>query len=188
MIRQPRYLRHPLAHKVTLRVVLQPILYWIIHPYRIRPRCARLHLKLRVVNPRLVIQKILRQMIHPQPPINVQMMRQKTHQHRPHPKIDPPRSRQCPHVRIHQGIPRLTLLPSLQQQRIVLRTQILKGPVHRPIFIRTLLLKLLYEVIMPLDARQKCRYRPTVFLLLTKRFRGLINLLNRQITPSDVNR
>ena len=115
-------------------------------------------------------------------------MRQKTHQHRPHPKIDPARSRQCPHVRIHQRIPRFTLLPSLQQPRIVLRTQILKRPVHRPILILTLLLKLLYEMIVPLNPRQKCRYRPTVFLLLTKRFRSLVNLLDRQIAPSDVHR
>ena len=74
MIGQSRQLGHPQAHKFALTVVLNTVLHWVVHANCIGSRGARLHLKLRVVNSRLVVQKIFGQMINPLTPINIQVV------------------------------------------------------------------------------------------------------------------
>ena len=75
MIGQSRQLGHPQSHKFAAAVVLNTVLHWVVHANSIRSRGARLHLKLRVMNSRFVVQKIFGQMVNPLAPINIQVVR-----------------------------------------------------------------------------------------------------------------
>ena len=61
----------------------------VVNSDRIDPRCARLHLRLRVVNTRLIIGELARQMQGWQAPMQPQMIAGKAHQHSAHAKIQP---------------------------------------------------------------------------------------------------
>lgn len=87
----------------------------VVDAQRVIARSARLHLELRVVDPRLEIEEEARQMRGAQPPILPKGKGEETGQHRPHAEIEETRGRQAAHTGIHHRVARLPRRPSLKR-------------------------------------------------------------------------
>jgi len=110
---QTRNLRNPLPNKRAIRIKLLTLQIRIknpkvrlgITPHRSRP------LPTTVVTRQIKIQQLPSKMSLTQTIINQQMLRQKRSHHHPQSVMHPTRLVQTPHRRIHNRIPRPTLLP-----------------------------------------------------------------------------
>ena len=144
---------HPTLDKNPIWILIKALFDRVVNSDRIDPRCARLHLRLRVVNTRLIIGELARQMQGWQAPMQPKMIAGKAHQHSAHTKIQPTGGNQGSHTRIHHRIAGLTLLPRGKIGVIHrLLAQLIIGRMHVFKFDAGLVFKLLNKMAMPMQA------------------------------------
>lgn len=110
-----------------------------------------MHLKLRKMNTRVVIQKNTGQVVDTPSPVLFQPMTQKAYQQGPHSKINPSRFQEGPHAGIDQRVPGLSKLPSLDVIASVGPCQVGIRLVNGLGFVAGFLLEFLDKMVMPLQ-------------------------------------
>lgn len=154
-IRQLCEFRHPLPDEVAVRIMFAGIEYRIINPDGVNSSSAGLHLKLRVVDAGLKIQKLPGQMVRPCLPGLPERVRKEGNQHGPHPEVDVAGGVHTAHRSIYQREARLSGLPGFYLGSIRFGTQVIEGGVEIFKLNTALAFKFLNKVVAPAQAGQE---------------------------------
>ena len=109
---------YPLPDKMTVWILIHSLFHGVIDPDRIYAGCPRLHLHLRPVNARLIIDEQPGQMMSRLAPIQPQMVTGHGHQHCPHAEIHPTGGVQAAHAGIDKWQSGFAPFPCPQSVRI----------------------------------------------------------------------
>ena len=152
--------RHIGANEGAGRVLIDALLYGIINAHRIDARSSRLHLYLRPMDSRFIIDKLPRQMQPAITPRQPQMIACEGHQHGPHPEIDPSMLIERAHTGVNEGESRLPCPPGRKPLRVSdIGANPIIGAMEVFKFKPGLIFKLLHEVAMPMLAPDERDHR-----------------------------
>ena len=147
--------RQPAGNKFAVRVQLQRLFDRVVNAQGIAAGAARLHLRLRPVDARFVIDKQARQVLAGKLPGQPQIIAGKAHQHGAHAKIQPAGGAQHGHAGVHQRITGVAIAPGGQPLRVGVGAQRVHRRQWGVMFQLGALFEFLNKVAMPGQPRFK---------------------------------